>query len=119
MVLSFIIASIGLIGLASFSLTSRTKELGIRKVMGASTWRITRLVSVEFLSLIAISAILALPAAFYVAFRWLENFAYSTSISPVSVFATLGGVLVLSLLTISYQVLQVAVKNPVDSLRYE
>ena len=119
MVLSFIIASIGLIGLASFSLTSRTKELGIRKVMGASTWRITRLVSVEFLSLIAVSAILALPAAFYVAFRWLENFAYSTSISPVSVFATLGGVLVLSLLTISYQVLQVAVKNPVDSLRYE
>lgn len=113
------IAALGLFGLASFSTKRRRKEIGIRKIHGASEFNIAVMLSMEFLKGVVIAFIIACPAAYYSMNRWFENFAYRASI-PWWVFAV-GGViaLLIALLTVSWQTLHAARLNPVDTLRFE
>jgi putative ABC transport system permease protein len=113
------IASLGLLGLALFSTAQRTKEIGIRKVLGASVSNIVLLLSKDFVRLILIAIVIATPCAWYVMHNWLENFAYRISISAW-VFITSGFLAVgIALATISFQALKAAIANPVKSLRTE
>jgi len=117
--LAIFISCLGLLGLASYSTMQRTREIGIRKVMGASVSNIINLLSREFLKLVFISFFIAVPVAWYFMNKWLLDFAYRTSISWW-VFAGAGMLAVLiALLTISFQAFKAAVANPVKSLRTE
>jgi len=117
--LAIAIACLGLFGLAAFAADRRSREISIRKVFGASVADILTLLSVDFLRLIAISILIAVPAAWLALSAWLDNFANRTSLSPW-LFA-LGGALltVIALCTTLYQSLRAAVSNPVDNLRTE
>ncbi|MCU0645445.1 MAG: ABC transporter permease [bacterium] len=117
--LAIVIACIGLFALASFTSERRTKEIGIRKVLGASVPSIINLLSREFIILIAISNLIAWPLAYYGAKKWLQNFAYHIELSLL--FFVIAGLLVLfiTIMVVSFQSLKVAVTNPVESLRYE
>jgi putative ABC transport system permease protein len=118
-ILAIFISCLGLLGLASYSTMQRTREIGIRKVMGASVSNIINLLSKEFLKLVIISFFIAAPVAWYFMNKWLLDFAYRTSISWW-VFAAAGTLAVLiALLTISFQAFKAAVANPVKSLRTE
>jgi putative ABC transport system permease protein len=120
--LSFIaifIACIGLFGLSSMLLDKRTKEIGIRKVNGAKVTEILTMLNKDFVKWVAIAFTIAIPIAWYAMDKWLENFAYRTELSWW-IFA-LAGVLALgiALLTVSFQSLKAATRNPVEALRYE
>ena len=113
------IACLGLFGLATFTVESRTKEIGIRKVLGASVSNITALLSKDFLKLVLISVLIASPIAYYFMDIWLQDFAYRVEISWW-IFALAGIVAILiALLTVGYQSIKAAVANPVKSLRTE
>jgi putative ABC transport system permease protein len=117
--LAIFIACLGLLGLASLAITLRTKEVGIRKVLGASTSRIVILLTREFTVLVLVSNIIAWPAAYFVMHKWLQNFAFRINIS-VWVFLLSGlTVIFIALLTISFKAIKTAIANPVNSLRYE
>ena len=113
------IACLGLFGLATFTVESRTKEIGIRKVLGASVVGLTALLSKDFLKLIAIAIVMASPVAYYLMDNWLQEFAYRVKVEWW-VFV-LAAVLVLSiaLLTVGYQAIRAALMNPVKSLKTE
>jgi ABC-type antimicrobial peptide transport system permease subunit len=117
--IAIFIASLGLLGLSSFSIQRKTKEIGIRKVVGASVNHIVILLVRNFTWWVFISFLLACPVAWYVMNQWLQNFAYKTSLDWW-MFA-LAGLLALfiALFTVSYHTTKAALKNPVDSLRYE
>ncbi len=118
-VLAICISCLGLFGLAAFTAERRTKEIGIRKVLGAGVMRLAGLLSGEFLKLIAISALLAFPVAWYAMHSWLQNYAYHIEISWW-VFVLAGAVSIfIALITISFQTIRAAVVNPVRSLRSE
>lgn len=118
-VLAIIISSSGLFGLASFVAEQRTKEIGIRKVMGASVPHVWRLLSSEFIVLVGISCALAIPLSWYFMSGWLQQYEYRTTISGY-VFAVAGfGALMITLITVSIQAIKAAVANPVKSLRSE
>jgi ABC-type antimicrobial peptide transport system permease subunit len=117
--LAIVIASLGLFGLASFSADQRTKEIGIRKVLGATVSDITMILSREFVMLVILSNGLAWPIAYYVMNRWLQSFAYRVDFSWW-IFVLAGLIaLVVALMTVSWQAIKAAVSNPVESLRYE
>jgi len=117
--LAIFIACLGLFGLAAFSAQQRTKEIGIRKVLGASVAGIVNLLSMEFVKLVAIATVLAAPVAWFAMNRWLENFAYRIEIGW-QVFALAGGLaLLIALLTVIFQAIKTALANPVEALRYE
>jgi putative ABC transport system permease protein len=117
--LSIFISCLGLFGLVSFTITQRTKEIGIRKVLGASVNQIVSLLSKEFLKLVIISFIIAIPLAWWAMDKWLQDFAYRIEISWW-IFALAGGFsLLISLLTVSYQAVKAAIENPAKSLRTE
>lgn len=118
-VIAIFIACLGLFGLAAFMAEQRTKEIGIRKVMGASLWSVTSLMSKEFAKLVVIAFILAIYPAYYVMDSWLNDFANRISIN-IWVFAISGiTAFIIAWLTVSYQSLKAARVNPVKSLRYE
>jgi putative ABC transport system permease protein len=117
--LAIFIACLGLLGLASFLAEQRTKEIGIRKVLGASVSNIILLLSREFVLLVAISNVLAWPLAFYFMNKWLENYAYHASINMIYFLASALAALGIALLTVSYQAFRAASSDPIDSLRYE
>lgn len=118
-VISIVIACLGLFGLAAFTAEQRTKEIGVRKVLGASVVGIIALLSKDFLKLVLIAILLAVPIAWFAMNRWLEDFAYRIDLEWW-VFA-LAGVLaiVIALLTISFQSIKAALVNPIKSLRSE
>lgn len=117
--LAIFIASLGLLGLISFTVTRRTREIGIRKVLGASVVSITALLSKDFLKLVAISILIAVPAAWYVMNQWLDEFAYRTTIG-IGVFILAGTLsIAIALLTVSYESIKAAMVNPVKSLKTE
>lgn len=117
--LAIFIACLGLLGLAIFSAERRVKEIGVRKVLGASVQSIVILLSKNILKLILIAFVVATPVVWYAGHRWLMNFAYHIEIRE-SLFLIAGGLtLTIALLTISYQAIKAAVTNPVESLRYE
>ncbi|MBI2506012.1 MAG: ABC transporter permease [Candidatus Latescibacteria bacterium] len=117
--LTLSIACLGVFGLTAFTASRRTKEIGIRKVLGASVTSIVVLMSREFTWLVLIANLVAWPLAYLVMGRWLQNFAYQIELGP-EVFV-LGGVLALAIawLTVSYQAIRAARANPVEALRYE
>jgi putative ABC transport system permease protein len=117
--IAIFIACLGLLGLSAFSISQRIKEIGIRKVLGARSGTIVRLLSVDFLKLVAFAALIAFPVAGYVMYKWLQDFAYRISIQWW-VFLVAGILAaVIALATISFQALKAAWANPVRSLRSE
>ncbi|NJM24440.1 MAG: FtsX-like permease family protein [Bacteroidia bacterium] len=116
---TILIACIGLLGLVSFMVTSRTKEIGIRKVLGADVFTITTLLSREFILLVLLANAIACPLAWYGADLWLREFAFHTRVGP-GVFVFTGALaLLVTLCTVGYQTLRAAGSDPVKSLRYE
>ena len=117
--LAIIIGCLGLFGLAAFTAQRRTKEIGIRKVMGASVPGIVTLMSTEFTKLVFISFLIATPVSYLLMENWLQDFAYKTDLG-VSVFLLSGAIsLIIALVTVSYHAIRSALANPVKSLRYE
>ena len=118
-VLAIAIACLGAFGLTALNLARRTKEIGIRKVLGASVPSIVALLSKEFAGLVLAANLIAWPVAWYSMNRWLQSFAYRIELGPGAF--VLGGLLalVIAWLTVSYQAIRAARANPVESLRYE
>ena len=117
--LTVLIACLGLFGLAAYTAEQRTKEIGVRKVLGASVTSIVALLSKDFLKLVLIAIVLATPLAWYAMSRWLQDFAYKIEIEWW-VFALAGLLAVgIALLTVSFQSVKAALMNPVKSLRSE
>ncbi len=117
--LTILISCLGLFGLASFMATQRTKEIGVRKVLGASVLNLWKLLSKDFIVLILISLCIAVPTAYYFMYNWLLQFQYHTALSAwIFIAAGLGAILI-TLLTVSYQSIRAAMANPVTSLRSE
>ena len=118
-ILSFIICGLGLFGLAHLSTDRRIKEIGIRKVLGASVNNIVTLISIDFLKLVFIAFVIAAPVSWLIMSKWLQNFAYRTNIG-VSVFVLAAIIaVVIALAAVSFQSIKAAIANPVNSLRSE
>lgn len=114
-----LVGCLGLLGLSAFTAEQRTKEIGIRKTLGATTSSIVIKLSMEFVKFVALACIVAFPIAYWAMQGWLQNFAYRTSVSPLS-FIEAGLVVVcIAFLTVSIQAMKVALANPIDALRYE
>jgi len=117
--LAIFTACLGLFGLASFTAEQRTKEIGIRKVLGATVSNVTLLLSKDFVRLVLIANLLAWPVAYFAMNKWLQDFAYRINLSWW-MFALAGGLaLLIALLTVSFQAIKAALANPVEALRYE
>lgn len=117
--LAIFISCLGLFGMASFVAEQRTKEIGIRKVLGASTANLWRLLSVEFVILVVLSCVIAAPIAWYYLDSWLTNYDYRIKISWVVFVLAAVAALVITLITVSFQAIKAAIANPVKSLRTE
>lgn len=117
--LAIFISCLGLFGLASFVAEQRTKEIGIRKVLGASVYILWHMQTKEFVTLVILACILAIPISYGIMHTWLASYAYHTEISLWIIFLTCIGALLLTLLTVSYQAVKAALMNPVTSLRNE
>lgn len=113
------IACLGLLGLASFSVERRTKEIGIRKVLGASSTRIAGLLTKEFLWLVVIANVVAWPVAYFAMHAWLQNFAYRIGLNVWMFLLALSATLCIAIITVVTQTLKASLANPVDTLRYE
>lgn len=118
-ILAIFISCLGLFGLASFIAEQRTKEIGIRKVMGASVFSLWKMLSKDFVVLVVISCVIAIPLAWYSLHQWLQQFEYRTQISWWIFVAAAVGALVITLLTVSYQSIKAAIMNPLGSLKAE
>lgn len=117
--LALFVACLGLFGLASFAAARRTKEIGIRKVLGADLSTLVGLLAKQFLILVVIGSIVATPIAALVATQWLDDFAFRIVLNPLVFIAASGVVVLVALLSVGYQSLRAALANPVDALRYE
>ncbi|HYC28601.1 MAG TPA: FtsX-like permease family protein, partial [Chitinophagaceae bacterium] len=116
---AIVISCLGLFGLAAFTMQRRQKEIGIRKVIGASAGNVVVMLSKDFLALVLTAVVIASPLAWWATNAWLNNFAYRVTVGPeVFLFAGVSIVLI-TLLTISFQSIKAALANPVDSLRSE
>jgi ABC-type antimicrobial peptide transport system permease subunit len=118
-VLSIIISCLGLFGLASYVAEQRKKEIGVRKVLGASTYNLWRLLSKDFVVLVVLSCFIAVPISYYFLYNWLQDYQYRTEISWWIFVAAGAGALIITLLTVSFQAIKAAVGNPAKSLRTE
>jgi putative ABC transport system permease protein len=118
-ILAIFIACLGLFGLTVFAAEQRTKEIGIRKVLGASITKIFLLLSKEFIRWVLLANLIAWPVAYFVMNKWLQNFAYRINIGIIAFLLAGGSALLIAYLTVSYQSIKSARANPVDSLRYE
>ncbi len=117
--ISIIISCIGLFGLASYSTQRKSKTIGIRKVLGASVSNIVLLLSSEFIRLVLIANVIALPLVYWLMNEWLENFAYRVEVSVIALVVTFIITLVIAFVTVSLQTVKAASRNPIESLRYE
>ena len=118
-ILAVFIACLGLFGLASFTAEQRTKEIGIRKVLGASPPQITLMLCKEFFFLVLLANIISWPVAYFIMRNWLQDFAYRTGLGVFTFVMTMVLALVIALLTVSFQAVKAAVANPVNALKYE
>ena len=117
--LAIFIACMGILGLSVYSIQQRTKEIGIRKVLGAGVPGIIRKITNEFLKPVFVAAILAAPITWWVMDKWLQEFAYRIKVNP-GVFVVAAAIAILiALITISFQAIKAAIANPVKSLRTE
>jgi ABC-type antimicrobial peptide transport system permease subunit len=117
--LAIFISCLGLFGLASFVAEQRTKEIGIRKVLGATVASLWQLLSKDFVVLVFISCLISAPVAYYFMNEWLQKYTYRTEISWWIFIAAGAGALVITLLTVSFQAIKSALMNPVKSLKSE
>lgn len=117
--LAIVIACLGLLGLVSFSATQKTKEIGIRKVMGASSGNIILLITNEYTRLILLSILIAVPISLYAIKQMLSSFAYKTTLSPISIALAVLSCVLIAFFTASYQALKAATINPTKTLRNE
>jgi putative ABC transport system permease protein len=118
-ILAIFISCLGLFGLASFIAEQRTREIGVRKVLGASVFNLWKMLSKDFVLLVSLSCLIAIPIAWWMLHNWLQGFAYRTEISWW-IFSVAGsGAILLTLITVSYQSIKAAITNPVKSLRRE
>ena len=118
-IFAIFISCLGLFGLSSFVAEQRTKEIGVRKVLGASVFNLWKLLSEEFVMLAGISLLISIPIAYYCMHAWLQDYIYRTALSWWIFAATGFGALLITLLTVSFQAIRAAVANPVKSLRTE
>ena len=118
-ILSIVIACLGLFALAAYTVETRTKEIGVRKVLGASLHQILGILSVDFIRSVLIAGVLAFPLAYFSMNSWLENFAYKIDMQWWYFILPFALVLGVALITISFQTLKAALSNPVESLKYE
>jgi putative ABC transport system permease protein len=118
-VLAIVIACLGLFGLITYAAEQRVREIGIRKVLGASVNNIARMLSVDFLKLVLISSVIAFPIAWWAMHKWLEDFAYRVSISWWIFFVSGVLALLIAVLTVAFQAIKAGIANPVKSLRTE
>ncbi len=117
--LAILISCLGLFGLASYVAEQRTKEIGIRKVLGASVSNLWRMLSQQFIILVIISCCIAVPLAYYILTTWLKNYEYHTELSWWAFAGAAAGAVAITLLTVSFQAVKAAMLNPVRSLRSE
>lgn len=117
--LAIFISCMGLFGMASFMAEQRTKEIGVRKVLGASIFSLWRLMSTDFVLLVGISLLVAIPTAYYFMHGWLQNYKYRADLSWWIFGLTAVAAIVITLLTVSYQSIKAALMNPVKSLKTE
>lgn len=118
-ILAVFISCLGLFGLASFVAEQRTKEVSIRKVLGASTFRLWGLLCRDFIALVIISLFIAVPIAYYFMHHWLEDYQYRTTLSWWIFALAAAGALLITLLTVSFQAIKTAITNPAESLHAE
>ncbi len=117
--LAILISCLGLLGLVIYTTNTRTKEIGVRKILGASVANIVSILSKDFIQLIMIAFVIAAPIAWWATYKWLQDFAYRTTISWW-VFVVSGiALLLIALITLSIQTIKAAIANPVKSLRTE
>jgi putative ABC transport system permease protein len=118
-IIAIFVACLGLLGLVSISVNRRTKEIGVRKILGASVDSIVFILISEFLKWVTLANIIAWPLAWYAMNKWLQDFAYRIDISWW-MFALSGGIaLLIAIATVSFQAIKAATANPVESLKYE
>jgi ABC-type antimicrobial peptide transport system permease subunit len=115
--LTILIACLGLFGLASFTAEQKTREIGIRKVLGASPPSLVRLLTKEFIKLVFLASLISWPVAYFIMRSWLGGFAYRISIGPAVFFMATILAVVVALLTVGYQAVKAALSNPVDAIR--
>lgn len=118
-ILGILVASLGLFGLTSFTVQQRTKEIGVRKTFGASVYNIWYLIAREILILITISAVIAIPFAYWIADNWLQNYEYRIHLHPFDFLVGFFIAIIIAIMTISHRAIKTAQMNPVVSLRYE
>jgi putative ABC transport system permease protein len=117
--IAIFVACLGLFGLAAFATAQRTREIGIRKVLGASEWNITLMTTKKFFALVLMADVAAAPFAYFAMRAWLQNFAYKTGIDSTIFILSATASLMIALLTVGYQSIRAALADPVKSLRYE
>jgi putative ABC transport system permease protein len=117
--IAILVTCLGLLGLVTFMVAKRTKEIGIRKVLGASVLSITTMLSKDFLKLVVVAIVIALPVAWYFMHDWLRDFAYRIDIGWWVFVMTAIAALLIALATISFQAVKAALANPVKNLRTE
>ena len=117
--LGILISCLGLYGLSAFMAEQRTKEIGVRKVLGASVFNLWRMLSKDFVTLVIISCIIATPIAWYFLNGWLKGYQYHTTVSWWIFVVSCIGALMITLMTVSIQAIKAAIANPVKSLRSE
>jgi ABC-type antimicrobial peptide transport system permease subunit len=118
-ILAIMISCLGLFGLAAFVAEQRTKEIGVRKILGASVTNLWVMLSKDFIVLVMIAFLIATPLAYYFMSDWIEKFSYRTEITAEIFLISGVGVLVLTVITVSFQTIKAAITNPVKSLRTE
>ena len=118
-VLAIIVSCLGLVGLSSYTAAQRTKEIGIRKVLGASLANIVTILSIDFVKLVLIALVLAIPIAYFSMQNWLEGYAYRITPHWTQFVFPLGIVLTIAAVTISFQILKTAMTNPAQTIKYE
>ena len=117
--LAIFISCLGLFGMASFVAEQRKKEIGIRKILGASVANLWKMLSLEFVILVAISCLIGIPIAWSYLSEWLQKYAYHTEISVWVFIAASAGALIITLITVSFQTIKASIINPINSLRSE
>jgi putative ABC transport system permease protein len=118
-ILAIFISCLGIFGLASFVAAQRTREIGIRKVLGASVVSVWQMLSRDFVVLVIISCLIATPIVYYLMSNWLEKYEYRTGIPWLIFLLTFAAAVMITILTVSYQAIRVGMMNPVKSLRAE
>ena len=118
-ILAILITALGVFGLASYTAEQKTKEVGIRKVLGAAVQQVVMMFLMVFVKIFLIASVIAIPAAYFMADFWLESFAYRSPMSPLVFIISVMGLLLITLLTVSYETWKAARTNPVNSLRTE